>query len=97
MAAEQKTLLVQADQRLLEDEAEGEEELRDTKDAFYQYVFAKAARDQQLTREESVTLGVVKEELESRQETHASGEAAEMGRRLAEIGELWRRFLWLCI
>lgn len=87
MAAQQKTLSVQSDQRLLEDEAEDGEELRDTKDAFYQYVFAKAARDKQLTHEESVTLGVVREELESRQETHGAGPAAEMGRRLAEIGE----------
>lgn len=87
MAAKQKTVSVQSDQRLLEDEAEGEEELRDTKDAFYQYVFAKAARDKQLTSEESVTLKVVKQELESRQESHGSGEAAEMGRRLAEIGK----------
>lgn len=87
MAAEQKVL--STEQRVLADEEEEEEseDLRGTKDAFYQYVFTKASRDEQLTREETVTLKEVKAELESSEETHASGEAAEMGRRLAEIGE----------
>ena len=87
MAAEQK--LLSAEQRVLADDEEDEEsqELRSTKDAFYQYVFTKASRDKQLTRAETVTIKEVKEELESSEETHASGEAAEMGRRLAVIGK----------
>ena len=95
MASDQKVVYsADPQQQLREDEEEEEEEeeekrgeLRDTKDAFYQYVFAKASRDKQLSREEAVTLREVKVELESCEETHASGDAAELGRRLAEIGQ----------
>lgn len=89
MASKQKVVSLDAEQARLPEEEEGEE-LRDTKDAFYQYLFAKASRDQQLSRTETVTLKEVKEKLESSEESHASGEAAEMGRRLAVIGE-WSR------
>ena len=88
MAGKQKVVYptVDSKQKLQEHEEENSEELRNTKDAFYQYVFAKASRDKQLSRTEAVTLTEVKAELESSEETHASGDAAEMGRRLAEIG-----------
>ena len=86
MAAKQKVVSVESAQGVLEEERE-DDELRDTKAAFYQYVFVKASQDKQLTREETVTLNEVKEELESSEDTRASGEAAEMGRRLAVIGE----------
>lgn len=89
MASKQKVVSVDAEQARLLEEEDGEE-LRDTKDAFYQYLFAKASRDQQLSRAETVTLKEVKEKLESSEESHGSGEAAEMGRRLAVIGELSR-------
>lgn len=88
MASKQKVVPLDSEQgRLFEGEEEQGEELRDTKDAFYQYLFVKASRDQQLSRTETVTLNEVKEKLESSEESRASGEAAEMGRRLAEIGE----------
>jgi hypothetical protein len=86
MAAKQKVVSAESAQGVLEEEGEGSE-LRDTKDAFYQYVFVKASQDKQLTKQETVTLNEVKEELESSEETRASGEAAEMGRRLAVIGD----------
>jgi hypothetical protein len=87
MASKQKVYPVDSKQKLQEHEEENSDELRDTKDAFYQYVFAKASRDRQLSQTEAVTLKEVKAELESSEETHGSGDAAEMGRRLAEIGD----------
>jgi hypothetical protein len=89
MASGQQRVVYPVDskQLLQEEEEENGENLRDTKDAFYQYVFAKASRDRQLSRNEVDTLREVKVELETCEETHTSGEAAEMGRRLAEIGE----------
>ena len=87
--AQQRVVSLESEQTVLEDGA-GESELRDTKAAFYQYVFTKASRDKQLSQTETVTLKGVKEELESCEETPASGEAAEMGRRLAVIGKLLR-------
>lgn len=88
MASGQKVVnSVDSKQKLQEHEEENSEELRDTKDAFYQYVFAKASRDRQLSHTEAATLKEVKAELESSEETHGSGDAAEMGRRLAVIGE----------
>ena len=87
MASQQKVVLSTDSKERVEEEEEEEEELRDTKDAFYQYVFAKASRDEQLTRTEAVTLSEVRAELESSQETHGSGEAAELGRKLAVIGK----------
>ena len=88
MASQQKVVHpVDSKQKLQEHKEDNSEELRDTKDAFYQYVFAKASRDKQLSQTEAVTLKEVKAELESSEETHGSGDAAEMGRRLAEIGE----------
>ena len=85
VSGDSKEQLVEQEEE--EDEEQQEEELRGTKDAFYQYVFAKASRDRQLTREEAVTLREVRTELESAEETHASGDAAELGRKLAEIGK----------
>jgi hypothetical protein len=89
MASGQQRVVYPVDskQLLQEEEEENGENLRDTKDAFYQYVFAKASRDRQLSRNEVDTLREVKVELETCEETHTSGEAAEMGRRLAEIGD----------
>lgn len=86
MASKQKVVSLESEEERILEQQEGGE-LRDTKDAFYQYLFAKASRDQQLSRTETVTLKEVKEKLESSEESHASGEAAEMGRRLAVIGE----------
>lgn len=84
---EQKLLLRNSQtQEVVEDEQE-RRQLRETKDAFYEYVFSKAACDNRLDETESTTLSQVKEELVSSDEIHGTGEAADLGRRLAVIGD----------
>lgn len=78
--------LVEKQEQEDEDDDDDSEQLRDTKNAFYQYVFAKAERDSQLSRAQAATFHEAKVELESKEETEVSCDAAEMGRRLAVIG-----------
>lgn len=80
---EQKTVSLRAEIHSKEEE----EELRETKDAFYEYMFRKATRDDGLSRTQASTFEAVREELVSEEEVHENGEAANLGRRLAEIGK----------
>ena len=80
---EQKTVSLRAEIHSKEEE----EELRETKDAFYEYMFRKATRDDGLSRTQASTFEAVREELVSEEEVHETGEAANLGRRLAEIGK----------
>ena len=68
-------------------EEEEEEERRDTKHAFYEYIFRKATRDRRLERTETSTFEDVREKLVRENEIEEEGEAANVGRRLAELGE----------
>ena len=83
---EQKTVSLRTEVHSREDE-----ELRETKDAFYEYMFRKATRDDGLSRTQVSTFEAVREELVSEEEVHENGDAANLGRRLAEIGKRRRR------
>lgn len=90
---EQKTVSQQTEIHSNEDEE------RETKHAFYEYMFKKATRDGGLSRMEAATFEAVREELVSEEEAHENGEAANLGRRLAEIGKRTRggrRRPWGC-
>ena len=89
MATDQKVVSVQSQkvEAAEEEDVESDDQLRDTKGAFYEYLFSKSARDAQLSRTETETFREVRQELESDEDSLGSGEAAEMGRRLAAIGE----------
>lgn len=95
MATSQKVLTADSEQRVLNEEEE-DEELRDTKDAFYHYFFKKASRDKQLSHTDTVTLKKVQEEVESSEESHGSPQAAQVGTQLAMIGESVNHRYFIC-
>ena len=70
-----------------EEEEGGEKERRDTKYAFYKYVLRSTTRDRRLDRTETSTFEDVREKLVGENELDEDGEAASVGRRLAELGE----------
>ena len=96
MATDQKVVSVQSQkvEAAEEEDVESDDQLRDTKGAFYEYLFSKSARDAQLSRTETETFREVRQELESDEDSLGSGEAAEMGRRLAAIGECLCVTVW---
>ena len=67
-------------------DGQGRKQLKETKDAFYEFVFITAARDTRRGGTVGAILRQVKEELVSSDEAHAS-EAANLGRRLATNGK----------